>query len=278
MKKVIAFCSLLFVMLVSAPQALAQEVFDRGHVDAFYITNDGGVGLALKEDVTGSGVIHAGNDVVLKVNQSAYSTVTEGVDGIGRATYFLPQTQSPDLVWPGWDTQQVEGAVDFHFDEVSGPGAVYVFETAGFGDINPIASTGLELRSGSVVNQPYPAHRHVNWAFTEAGTYTMTVRASTQAGDTNAVTYTWQVGDGQAPAQPAQQAEADAERKDAGSPQRSTPNAEQVTGNGSSATQSEQAHSTPPQQLAETGPSLVIAAIAILGLGLLTLGLGFARL
>ncbi|NTS21791.1 cell surface protein, partial [Bacteroides fragilis] len=72
----------------------------------------------------------------------------------------------------------------------SGPGAVYVFETTGFGDIESVTDSGdLELRSGEVINQPYPAHRHVNWAFSEPGTYTMTVQASSNGDTSNKVTY-----------------------------------------------------------------------------------------
>lgn len=195
---------LLAVCMAPLPMAHAQEVFDSGHVDAFYVTApDGQLSLSVKEDITGAGVERPGDDVILRVNQSAWSDVTENIDGIGESTYYLPQTQRQDILWPGWDTQPAQKAgytdVDFVFHEVSGPGSVYVFETAGFGDLNAVTDSGsLELTSGDVINQPYPAHRHVNWAFSQPGIYTMTVQAASNGDTSNTVTYTWDVGDGEA--------------------------------------------------------------------------------
>ncbi|MDO5031484.1 choice-of-anchor M domain-containing protein [Corynebacterium sp.] len=189
------------------PAAQAQEqIFDSGHVDAFYVTAPGGeLTLSLKEDITGHGVEHAGGDVVLAVSEQAWSSATENIPDIGAPTYFLPQTQQAGILWPGWDTQAAQEAgyrdVDLDFLDVSGPGAVYAFETAGFGDIQAVTSSGsMELASGDAINQPYPAHRHINWAFSEPGTYTMTVQASSNGDASNEVTYTWQVGDAAASA------------------------------------------------------------------------------
>lgn len=60
------------------------EVFDSGHVDAFYVTApDGTLHLSMKEDITGSAVPRSGDDVVLKVVEDAWSDATEGVPEIG---------------------------------------------------------------------------------------------------------------------------------------------------------------------------------------------------
>ncbi|OHO66149.1 cell surface protein [Corynebacterium sp. HMSC036D02] len=180
------------------------ELIDSGHVDAFYVSAPGGqLTLSMKEDVTGSGVVRPGNDVILKVAEEAWSEATERIDGIGMPTYYLPQTQDSSLLWPGWDTQAAQSAgykdVNFEFVEVTGPGDVFIFETAGFGDIQPVTDAGeLDLVSGDVINQAYPAHRHVNWAFSEPGIYTMTVQAESNGDTSNQVTYTWDVGDGDA--------------------------------------------------------------------------------
>lgn len=179
------------------------QVLDSGHVDAFYVTAPGGeLTLSLKEDVTGSGVVHSGSDVTLRVAEQAWNEATEGIDGIGQPTYYLPQTQDSSLLWPGWDTQPAQSAgytdIDFEFVEVTGPGDIFVFETAGFGDIKPVTNAGeMDLVSGDVINQAYPAHRHVNWAFTDPGIYTMTVQAVSNGDASNQVTYTWDVGDGE---------------------------------------------------------------------------------
>lgn len=204
----------LMLMGVPVPAAHADgEVFDSGHVDAFYVTApDGELTLSLKEDITGSGVVHPGNDVTLKVTEEAWNDATERIAGIGTPTYYLPQTQDSSLLWPGWDTQPAQSAgykdVDLEFVEVTGPGDIFVFETAGFGDIQPVTEEGaLDLVSGDVINQAYPAHRHVNWAFTDPGIYTMTVQAVSNGDASNQVTYTWDVGDGEMAPQDADDAE-----------------------------------------------------------------------
>lgn len=209
---VLAACvSLLATMFAAAPLARAQEVIDHGHVDAFFVTAPGGtLTLGMKEDVTGSAVERPGDDVILAVSDAAWSDATTTVADIGTPTYFLPQTQDQSLLWPGWDTQPAGAAgyetVDFHLARVDGPGAVYAFETQGFGELHAVTNSGsLQLTSGEVITQPYPAHRHVNWAFTEPGTYRMTVYAASGADTSNEVTYTWQVGSGAAaPADAAQ--------------------------------------------------------------------------
>lgn len=172
------------------------ELIDSGHVDAFYVSAPGGqLTLSMKEAVTGSGVVRPGNDVILKVAEEAWSEATERIDGIAMPTYYLPQTQDGSLLWPGWDTQAAQSAgykdVNLKFLEVTGPGDVFIFETAGFGDIQPVTDAGeLDLVSGDVINQAYPAHRHVNWAFSEPGIYTLTVQAESNGDTSNQVTYT----------------------------------------------------------------------------------------
>lgn len=196
---VVLCCS---INLTSTPLARAAELtLDEGHVDAFHVSANGGaLQLDLKEDVTGHNVIHAPEDVILSVKESALSNATESVPEIGQQTYFLPQTQDPNLLWPGWDTNGVRDggfdSVDLHFTSISGPGSVYLFNQS-LGSINPMANDGaFELRSGSVVTQAQPAHTHANWAFTAPGTYEMTVQASANGTTSNSATYTWVVGDG----------------------------------------------------------------------------------
>lgn len=214
----------LFVAVLGSPAAARadSELIDSGHVDAFYVSAPGGqLTLSMKEDVTGSGVVRPGNDVILRVAEEAWSEATERIDGIGMPTYYLPQTQDSSLLWPGWDTQPAQSAgytdVNFEFVEVTGPGDVFIFETAGFGDIQPVTNAGeLDLVSGDVINQAYPAHRHVNWAFSEPGVYTMTVQAESNGDTSNQVTYTWDVGDGDAAPQDSGDGEATTDHGDDG--------------------------------------------------------------
>lgn len=225
---VAALCLGLSVVTVGNHPGIAQAqddvlAFDVGHVDAFHVSAESsGLHLDLKEDVTGSGVRHAPEDVLLEVSEDAWSDATFAVDGIGQQTYFLPQTQDQNLLWPGWDTQLAGAAgyeeVTFHFDKVTGPGEVFVFETAGFGDVKTVTDSGnIDIVSGESITQPYPAHRHVNWAFTEPGTYTMQVVAESGGVESNAATYTWAVGGADAGAGTQASSPADGGRADIGS-------------------------------------------------------------
>lgn len=188
----------LFLLSLFVPAVSQNLRLSDGHVDAFtVIVEDGDLKLVLKEDITGSGVHRAPESVVLVVSDSAYSDATSAVPAIGGASYYLPQAQQSGLLWPGWDTlgaQAIAQNIDLNFESVSGPGEVFVFENSG-GGVQSVTSDGsFSLSSGSVINQPFPAHRHVHWAFTQPGTYTMQVSAASGSRTSNTATYTWEVG------------------------------------------------------------------------------------
>lgn len=191
-------------------KAVAQSAIDHGHVDAFNVTAEGGkLRLDLKEDVTGQHVRRSPESVVLKVKQQAYTEKVKSVKGVGEAGYYLPITQDPNLLWPGWDTQALAGtpfsSVNIVFEQVSGPGNVYLFSTSGFGEVQSLLNNGsTRLTSGAAIPQNRPAHTHANWVFSQPGTYKMRVYAQGKdsrgnVSKSNVATYTWSVGDGSAP-------------------------------------------------------------------------------
>ncbi|WKD56821.1 hypothetical protein CAPI_01235 [Corynebacterium capitovis DSM 44611] len=195
--------SLWASMCLAAPAAQATAtVLTEGHIDAFNVSGDGGsLTLDLKEDVTGSHVRHAPEDVELHVAPEAYTTETESVPSIGVAGYLLPQTQKAGLIWPGWDTNDVRAggfsSVDINFESVDGPGQVYLFQAQGLGTIGPVlAGDSMQLSTGSVIRQENPSHVHANWLFTQPGQYTMRVNATASGATSNTATYTWVVGEG----------------------------------------------------------------------------------
>ncbi|WKD60168.1 hypothetical protein CCICO_00540 [Corynebacterium ciconiae DSM 44920] len=200
--RIVVALSLALLASMGVP-AHAQEavLLDNGHVDAFNVTADAdGLYLDLKEDITGQHVIRDPESVTLGVKQEAYH---ESIPGLDIPGYLLPLTAQSGLLWPGWDTSAVAaanlGAIDIVFQEVSGPGRVFLFTQEGLGGgLAPLVDTGLELMSGSTIHQDYPAHTHAYWVFEEPGTYQMNVYASSpETGQTSDVrTYTWEVGDG----------------------------------------------------------------------------------
>lgn len=190
----------ILVLVLTLPRAAAAELtLETGHVDAFAVHPDGDtIALSLQEDVTGTHVRHASEDVELVVGDHAYTEETAGVEGVGASGYLLPQTQQTDLLWPGWDTQALAGAseIDIEFLEVDGPGEIYLFQAQGLGGVGPVLASGaLEVAAGEKIHQDAPAHAHANWLFTEPGTYTMRVVAHADGATSNEATYTWRVGE-----------------------------------------------------------------------------------
>ena len=182
-------------------------VLDHGHVDVFHVGFTGGkLDLKLKEDVTGSGVIHEPQDVDLQVKDSALVDVPRQFPGAPRA-YVLPITQNQDLLWPGWDTMSTGKPIDLVVDSVQGPGKVHLFTTDISGTaVSQLTSGGTALPG--TISVPSPTHVHANWVFTKPGVYTMTVHAASGSMRSATKTYTWRVG-GDATAAPSSSASAE---------------------------------------------------------------------
>lgn len=198
----------------------AKVVLAHGHVDVFHVGLTGGkLDLKLKEDVTGSGVIHEPQDVDLQVKDSALVDIPRQFPGAPRA-YVLPMTQNQDLLWPGWDTRSTGKPVDLVVDSVQGPGKVHLFTTDISGTaVSQLTSGGTALPG--TISVPSPTHVHANWVFTKPGVYTMTVHAASGVMRSASKTYTWRVG-GDATAAPSS-ASAEPSGSDSPSEEPSTP-------------------------------------------------------
>ena len=196
-------------------------VLDHGHVDVFHVGFTGGkLDLKLKEDVTGSGVIHEPQDVDLQVKDSALVDVPRQFPGAPRA-YVLPMTQNQDLLWPGWDTMSTGKPVDLVVDSVQGPGKVHLFTTDISGTaVSQLTSGGTALPG--TISVPSPTHVHANWVFTKPGVYTMTVHAASGSMRSATKTYTWRVG-GDATAAPSSSASAEPSESASASEEPSAP-------------------------------------------------------
>lgn len=190
---------------------------DRGHADIFDLTSDasGALTLRIKEDATGSGVMREPEQTLLAVNKSTLTQIPASVSqatGAPAAAYLLGQSgdNQATVLWPGWDTLGVTAggydAARFHIS-YTGPenGRIYAFTSSFTEGTKAVTNDGsFDLApEGDDIDQPYAAHKHVNWLFTRAGRYTLTVQASAwtpgNTGAANAVaparTYTVDVGD-----------------------------------------------------------------------------------
>ena len=165
---------------------------DRGHADIFDLTSDasGSLTLRIKEDATGSGVMREPEQTLLAVNKSTLTQIPASVSqatGAPAAAYLLGQSgdNQATVLWPGWDTLGVTAggydAARFHIS-YTGPadGRIYAFTSSFTEGTKAVTNDGsFDLApQGDDIDQPYAAHKHVNWLFTRAGRYTLTVQAS----------------------------------------------------------------------------------------------------
>ena len=165
---------------------------DRGHADIFDLTSDasGALTLRIKEDATGSGVMREPEQTLLAVNKSTLTQIPASVSqatGAPAAAYLLGQSgdNQATVLWPGWDTLGVAAggydAARFHIS-YTGPadGRIYAFTSSFTEGTKAVTNDGsFDLApEGDDIDQPYAAHKHVNWLFTRAGRYTLTVLAS----------------------------------------------------------------------------------------------------
>lgn len=180
-------------------------VLDKGHTDIFNVSapSADALNIELKEDVTGSHVLHAPEDVYLKVPADRFTEMTKQIKGIESSGYFLPMVQDNNSLWPGWDTFGVAPhfkTIDIVLDEVQGPGTVFAVSQGNLGGgVRARALDGqTSLHNGSVIRVDQPAHEHLHWVFSKKGIYTFKARAQgkNQAGQvvtSRVATYTWLV-------------------------------------------------------------------------------------
>lgn len=175
----------------TAPAGTTATLY-RGHADIFDLTSDasGALTLRIKEDATGSGVMREPEQTLLAVNKSTLTQIPASVSqatGAPAAAYLLGQSgdNQATVLWPGWDTLGVAaGGYDAARFRVTytGPenGRIYAFTSSLTEGTKAVTNDGsFDLApEGDDIDQPYAAHKHVNWLFTRAGRYTLTVQAS----------------------------------------------------------------------------------------------------
>lgn len=170
-----------------APAVQDRYVLESGHVDITAALKDGSLAISLKDDtglVTKESMHRDLNDVLLAVDDNTRRVRSSGMmhpelDFIGpegTPFYGLPQTQTRGVIWPGWNTQnidyiQLDGSVTLHIDPQDIPeGAVYgLYEEDFAGTPNIFVNSAAGDTS---IDVEFATHVHSNWVFTQPGTYT----------------------------------------------------------------------------------------------------------
>ena len=156
-----------------------------GHVDLGPRLIDGQWRAGLRHDAESGAVWRDPNQTVLRVSDAAVMTAPDSADYpfladvAGKPVYVVPQTQNPNVVWLGWNTQDpavtatIDRGLTMRVGPVSGPGRAWLFLQSGtFG--KPLLLADSSAAPGDVWIDS-GTHVHANWAFSAPGTYTATV-------------------------------------------------------------------------------------------------------
>nr|WP_274707455.1 choice-of-anchor M domain-containing protein [Corynebacterium curieae] len=170
-------------------QCSEKILLDRGHVDIKAQPVEGGFTTVLRDDTAQldkKSVDRKLDDVVLGIHDNALTRRNDKLAGkefdflgkTGERFYHLPQTQNQHIIWPGYNTQDLDysltkgNVVNLNLKPISTP------EGAEWGAfIDGTHGKGFSLLANSAakdftIETNFPAHTHAHWAFSKPGLYT----------------------------------------------------------------------------------------------------------
>lgn len=168
-----------------------RQVLSDGHVDIGPRFVDGRWTLLVHDDAakadpaspsvwrpTDATVLQVRDEAVLQVpDDPAYAFLRSEP---GTDVFVVPQTQNPDVVWVGWNTQDpevmetIDRGVTMTLTGVQGPGSLIVYLQSGdFAEPDVLWDSEGEPKPVWVdVN----THTHANWVFSKPGVYLVQVK------------------------------------------------------------------------------------------------------
>ena len=174
-------------------------VIDAGHVDLGPRLRDGEWTFHARDDSQVPPVWRDLEDVVLFVRDAGAMKLPDSEDYAfttaqpGDRIWTIPQVEIPGVVWLGWNTQDPEvvrtatRGVRLRFHSVQGPGAMSLFLQPGTFDPPQVLVDPAVTEPQDVFVEPN-THTHVNWVFTEPGTYLVDVEALAELPDGTVLT------------------------------------------------------------------------------------------
>lgn len=163
----------------------------KGHIDIGPRLVDGAWSLQVHDDTGPQSLWRHLDDVVLKVSDKAILTTPDNDDYSflhqkpGTKVYVIPQTQKPDVVWVGWNTQDpnvmnsLNLGATFSLAGVQGPGDMVVYLQSGnLGKPQPLWDSTTKKRQDLWVD--VNTHTHANWVFSKPGVYLVDFRVSAE--------------------------------------------------------------------------------------------------
>ncbi|MDO5079884.1 choice-of-anchor M domain-containing protein [Buchananella hordeovulneris] len=183
--------------------ATDERVLTTGHVDMGPKFVDGRWVLMIHDDVAragggGESVWRYPDATVLQIKDAAKLPVPDDpayeflAQPAGTEVWVMPQTQHPDVVWLGWNTQdpevmsRIDRGVTLSLEAVQGPGDVLMYLQSGsFGA--PEVLWDSRQQAAQPIWVDVNTHTHSNWVFTQPGVYLLQVKASADLVDGNHV-------------------------------------------------------------------------------------------
>ncbi|MEV5607501.1 TIGR03773 family transporter-associated surface protein [Streptomyces sp. NPDC052225] len=177
----------------------AKKVLDEGHIDFAARVVGGRLQIHVKDGtVPGTTTWREPSSLVLHVRPAAKKSLPAGgqfafLGKAGTEVWLLDQVQQEGLLWPGWSTDNVKagatkGDVRFALTGAEGPGAVALYTYDAMSGANVLFNS--KDGGPDSFDVPQNTHAHGGWAFTEEGTYRLTLRMSGKLADGTAVSDT----------------------------------------------------------------------------------------
>lgn len=129
------------------------------------------------------------DDTILQVKAEAKTTIPSDpkfafLGNPGDPIWILPQVQDENLLYLGYggdgipDGVLVGNQVKVTLKSVTGPGDFFSYRVDGFGNPQVLFNTHDGITTNDVASVQSGGDAHLNWAFTQAGDYTVTVEVS----------------------------------------------------------------------------------------------------
>lgn len=165
----------------------------RGHVDLGPRVVDGVWAFEARDDTAAPPVWRALDATVFRVPDAAALTLPDdpaydflGVEP-GKQVMVVPQTENPEVLWLGWNTQHpttaplMDRGAELLLHRVEGPGELHVFLQNGFDAPQPLWDS--RKPGPQKIWMQANTHTHANWVFTEPGVYLVDVTLQATAPD-----------------------------------------------------------------------------------------------
>jgi len=159
----------------------------KGHLDIEVLFESGQLRLGIHDE--DQDLEFAADEVRLQVGLLARTTQPANPAfaflgaGAGNPVWILPQQENPELLFLGFDTEELDAGnfvgdlVTVALRVVRGPGQFSVWQTDAFGNPSVFYATADGIGAGDVINRPVGTHDDFNFGFTAAGIYEIDLQA-----------------------------------------------------------------------------------------------------